>query len=171
MVTAEIRKRSWRIAQYQDTADRINRLLDARAKLYGGQMGEERTIEVADARQEKAAIAEGFTLPAPVGTDPPVDTPAYPRTMHHPGYLIGGDTGLLTKDYRGKNAEQPFYKIDSALIAERNANLKQAAIEEGQWSEKRESSTTINITLIKARLHAGRQRVVDEARARVREIS
>jgi hypothetical protein len=43
--------------------------------------------------------------------------------------------------------------------------MKQAAIEEGQWSEKRESSGDAVAAVIIANLHAGRQRLVDEKKA------
>ena len=39
--------------------------------------------------------------------------------------------------------------------------LKQAAIEEGQWREKRDLAGGIGIALITERLNAGRQRVAD----------
>ena len=61
--------------------------------------------------------------------------------MIHPGYSIGGATGLLMKDYPGKNAEQVIWKFDAALEARIADNLKQAAIEEGQWTEKRKTSS------------------------------
>jgi hypothetical protein len=50
----------------------------------------------------------------------------------------GGATGLLLKDYKGKDADQPVYKVDTRLLAELRAHEKQAAEELGQWSEKRE---------------------------------
>jgi len=40
----------------------------------------------------------------------------YPRTLYHPGFPIGGATGLLIKDYRGKNAEQEIWTFDQALV-------------------------------------------------------
>ena len=45
-------------------------------------------------------------------------------------------------------------------------DLKQAAIEEGQWTEKRDHSSAVSIAVIKARLNAGRQRVADARIAR-----
>jgi hypothetical protein len=48
-------------------------------------------------------------------------------------------TGLLVRDYRGKNAEREVWKFDAALVAQLNEVLKQAAIEEGQWTDKRGS--------------------------------
>ena len=55
-----------------------------------------------------------------------------------PATHSGAATGLLVKDYRGKDANQEVWKFDSALEARLADDLKQAAIEEGQWSEKRE---------------------------------
>ena len=75
----------------------------------------------------------------------------------------GGATGLLVKDYRGKNAEREIWKFDAGLMSPINHTMKQAAIEEGQWSEKRESSgDAATAAMIIERLNAGRQRVVDE---------
>ena len=73
---------------------------------------------------------------------------------------------MLLKDYRGKNAEQEIWKFDAALVSQINATMKQAAIEEGQWSEKREMSGSIGISVIIARLNAGRQRCADAKVAR-----
>jgi hypothetical protein len=48
------------------------------------------------------------------------------RTLCHSGYPNSGTTGMLVKDYRGKNAEQEIWKFDAALV-EKFANvLKQA---------------------------------------------
>jgi len=47
----------------------------------------------------------------------------------------GGSTGLLTLDYKGKDANQPIYRFDAPLMAEMRLAEKQAAIETGQWSE------------------------------------
>ena len=46
--------------------------------------------------------------------------------------LPGGSSGLLCKDYRGKDATQEVLKFDAALVAEMRELLKQAAIEKGQ---------------------------------------
>src|SRR4051794_8716414 len=58
--------------------------------------------------------------------------------MLHPEYPNGAAAGLLVKDYRGKDANQVIWKSDSALEARIADDLKQAAIEEGQWNEKRD---------------------------------
>jgi uncharacterized protein YeaC (DUF1315 family) len=87
----------------------------------------------------------------------------------------GGDTGMLVKDYRGKNAEQEIWKLDASLVTQINATLKQAAIEQGQWSEQRETARErrerelkmreaarkANDAMIIANLHKGRQRIVE----------
>ena len=78
----------------------------------------------------------------------------------------GGATGMLVKDYRGKNAEQEIWKFDSALVAQINDVLKQAAIEEGQWSKKRQLSSEVGISEITRRLNAGRDRCAAAKRAR-----
>jgi hypothetical protein len=44
--------------------------------------------------------------------------------------------------------------------------LKQAAIEEGQWTEKREAKGSVGMRDIMARLNAGRQRVAAAKAAR-----
>jgi phage terminase small subunit len=73
-----------------------------------------------------------------------------------------GATGMLVKDYRGKNAEQEIWKFDTALVSQINATMKQAAIEEGQWSEKREMSGSMTISIMTQRLNAGRDRLAAE---------
>ena len=81
--------------------------------------------------------------------------------MLHAGYSVGGATGLLMKEFRGKNGEQVIWMFDAALEARIADNLKQAAIEEGQWTEKRETAREDTAAIVIANLHAGRQRVVD----------
>ena len=88
------------------------------------------------------------------------------RLRDRSGYPNGAATGLLVKDYRGKDANQEVWKFDSALEARLAEDLKQAAIEEGQWTEKRDFSGTVGLSVIKARLHAGQQRVADAKVAR-----
>ena len=73
---------------------------------------------------------------------------------------------MLVKDYRGKNAEQEIWKFDAALEVQIKGTLKQAAIEEGQWTEKREAKGALGINVIMERLNAGRQRVADAKAAR-----
>jgi hypothetical protein len=70
----------------------------------------------------------------------------------------GGSTGLLVKDYRGKNGEKEFLRFDAVLVAHMNDTLKQAAIEEGQWTEKRETTGT-NINVMMDEINSGRKRV------------
>ena len=72
---------------------------------------------------------------------------------------------MLVKDYRGKNAEQEIWKFDASLVAQINGVLKQAAIEEGQWTEKRQLSSEVGISEIMARLNAGRDRCAAAKRA------
>ena len=77
-----------------------------------------------------------------------------------------GATGMLVKDYRGKNAEQEIWKFDGALVSQINDTLKQAAIEEGQWTEKRENKDTVALSEVVRRLNAGRDRATAAKRAR-----
>ena len=73
---------------------------------------------------------------------------------------LGGATGMLVKDYRGKNADQEFWRFDAALATQICDVLKQAAIEEGQWAEKRELNGDLDRKVIEL-LNAGRQRVAE----------
>jgi hypothetical protein len=73
----------------------------------------------------------------------------------------GGATGMLVKEHRGKNAQQEIWKFDAALVSQINATMKQAAIEEGQWSEKRQLSDSRAISVRRARIEAGLQRLAD----------
>lgn len=57
--------------------------------------------------------------------------------------VAGGGTGLLTKDYKGKDADRAVYKFDAALVTQLNATLRQAAQEMGQWTEKQEVTGAI----------------------------
>ena len=54
-----------------------------------------------------------------------------------------------------------IWKFDATLEAKILECLKQAAIEEGQWNEKRQSAKEDEAAMVIAKLHAGRQRVVD----------
>ena len=68
-------------------------------------------------------------------------------TMHPVGPAVeivsladipGGNTGLLVRDYKGRNADQPVYKADPALMAELRAHERQAA---NGWSGTRSITT------------------------------
>jgi hypothetical protein len=50
---------------------------------------------------------------------------------------LQGATGVMVKSYRGRHAKKEIWKFDSALESAIRKTLKQAAIEEGQWNEKR----------------------------------
>jgi hypothetical protein len=113
------------------------------------------------------ALEEGFIFNAEI-RQPDHANPAdvYPKILWRGGAPNGGATGMLVKDYRGKNAEQVIWKFDSALEARIADNLKQAAIEEGQWTEKRETKDTVGLSVFMQRLNAGRDRVAADKRAR-----
>jgi hypothetical protein len=59
VVDVEIRKRSARVRVLQDKLNRMCALIEARAVMYGNQLGESRTITVYSADAEHKAIAEG----------------------------------------------------------------------------------------------------------------
>ena len=164
VVAAEIRQRSWRVQQLQGLADDMLALRAARKILYGGQLGEGRIRQVNSPAEETAALAEGYRedpdLKQPTRAK---DTDLYPKNLLHPGFPNGGATGMLVKDYRGKNAEQEIWKFDGGLVAKILDTLKQAAIEEGQWTEKREMPGTMSISFIRERLNAGRDRAAKRA--------
>ena len=73
----------------------------------------------------------------------------------------GGATGMLLKEHRGKNGQQEIWKFDVAVVSQINATLKQAAIEEGQWSEKRQLSDSQANSVLAARMAAGQQRLAE----------
>jgi hypothetical protein len=77
----------------------------------------------------------------------------------------GGSTGLLVCASKGKNTEVPVYRVDTALVAEVLALLRQAAEEEhGQEVEKREEK--VDIASI---LNEGRQRMLEIRRRQLAE--
>ena len=77
----------------------------------------------------------------------------------------GGASGMLMRDYRGKNAEKVIWRFDAALVSQMNDAMKQAAIEEGQWLEKREVSGSVPLAEAKARLNLARDRLAAEKKA------
>jgi hypothetical protein len=54
--------------------------------------------------------------------------------------IPGGTTGLLVRDYKGKDANQEIYRVDVGLLQEMRFHEKQAAQELGQWSETADES-------------------------------
>ena len=115
VITAEVRRRSWRVQVLQSRIDAMLGLSEARAIEYAA--------------------------------DP------------------GGSTGLLVKDYRGKDANQVVWKFDAALEARIADNLKQAAIEEGQWTEKREVSGRVGVEVARVELRREQRRIADAKKA------
>jgi hypothetical protein len=66
---------------------------------------------VNNAAEEKRLSPRGFSE---LATAPAGDV--YPKNLFHSGYPKGGATGMMVKDYRGKNAEQVIWKFDAALV-------------------------------------------------------
>src|ERR1035437_1069588 len=140
VVSAEIRHRNWRVQVLQRRVDGMLALSAARAEMSRAEVGEAQTVTVNDLAEERVALEEGFSFNTEIRQpDHTNATDVYPRVLWRGGAPNGGATGMLVKDYRGKNAEQVIWKFDSALEARIADNLKQAAIEEGQWTEKRET--------------------------------
>src|SRR5450759_4126696 len=167
VVSAEIRRRNWRVQVLQQRVDGMLALSAARAEMYRSAVGEAQTVKVNDRAEERAAFEEGFSFnPEIRQPDHANATDVYPRVLWRGGAPNGGATGMLVKDYRGKNADQVIWKFDSALAARIADTLKQAAIEEGQWTEKRETKDTVGLSVFMQRLNAGRDRVAADKRAR-----
>lgn len=173
VISAEIRRRNWRVQVLQNRVDAMLALTEARAAMYADQKEGSHEFQVNTLAEERAAIDEGcHALPPgsePLPADgkegsPPLPRPTYPKTMVHPGYPNGAATGLLVKDYRGKDANQEVWKFDSALEARLADDLKQAAIEEGQWTEKRQVEAA-GAAERKARINRGRDRLAAEKAA------
>jgi hypothetical protein len=78
----------------------------------------------------------------------------------------GGETGMLVRDFKGKDANQVVYKFDASLVNELNKVEKQAAEELGQWVPKSETSTFDAVEMVKM-LHEGRARASENYEARM----
>lgn len=63
--------------------------------------------------------------------------------MGRTGEIAGGETGLLVRDYKGKDAETAVYAFDASLVRELREHAKQAAVEVGEWTEQ--TKTEINL--------------------------
>jgi hypothetical protein len=75
--------------------------------------------------------------------------------------IPGGASGLLYRDYKGKGADRPVYKVDPAiteLVAELRALGRQAAEDLGQWVQKREDANVSRI--LWERMGAARRRLI-----------
>jgi hypothetical protein len=175
VVAAAVRRRSWRVQILQARVDKMLALSESRAKMYADSKSEGHRFQVQDDAERQIAIEEGCTilelppeLPPP-GADwkdaPPPPRAEYPKTMVHPGYSVGGETGLLMKDFRGKDANQEVWKFDAALESKIMECLKQAAIEEGQWNQKREISGNAGIELARIELRREARRISDAKKA------
>jgi hypothetical protein len=175
VVTAEVRRRSWRVQVLQNRVDKMLALSEARAKMYADSKSEGHRFQVHDRDAELLAIEEGCTvleLPPelpPLGgdrKDAPPPRAKYPKTMVHPGYSVGGETGMLMKDFRGKDANQEVWKFDAALEAKILECLKPAAIEEGQWNQKRDPAAgSAGIELARIELRREARRISDAKKA------
>jgi hypothetical protein len=104
VISAEVRRRSWRVQVLQTHIDAMLALSEARAAMYADQKEGAHEFQVNTLAEERAAIDEGcHALPQgatapptdPKEGSPPLPRPAYPKTMVHPGYPNCAATGLL----------------------------------------------------------------------------
>jgi hypothetical protein len=77
----------------------------------------------------------------------------------------GAATGLLAKSLGGKDGDEEKWTLDVGLMSQRNAIMKQVAIEEGQWGVKAQAAGTLSNAEIKARLNAPRDRLAAAKKA------
>ena len=63
------------------------------------------------------------------------------------GEVAGGASGLLVRDYKGKDADRAIYKFDASLVGEMREHEKQIAQELGQWQEAPATQVAIQIVV------------------------
>jgi hypothetical protein len=88
------------------------------------------------------------------------------RGQEMAGEVGGADTGLLVKDYKGKDANQVVYKADVALMGRIESHLREASVQLGQRITKTETTTFDAVAMVKM-LHEGRARAREHYEARV----
>jgi hypothetical protein len=49
--------------------------------------------------------------------------------------VAGGESGLLVRDYKGKDRDRAVYKFDAALAGELREHERQMAVEVGEWQD------------------------------------
>jgi hypothetical protein len=69
------------------------------------------------------------------------------RAVEMAGETAGGASGLLCRDYKGKDADRAIYKVDTGLLSELREHEKQAAQELGQWQEGTGTQIAIQIVV------------------------
>jgi hypothetical protein len=67
------------------------------------------------------------------------------RAAEMAGECPGGASGLLARDYKGKDADRAIYKVDTGLLSELREHEKQAAQELGQWQDSAGPQVAIQI--------------------------
>jgi hypothetical protein len=96
VVSAEVRRSSWRVQILQNRLDKMLALSEARAVMYAEELGESHQFQVADRVAEFGRDRRGMPRAAGLRAGAPVDwadierppaPPEYPKTMVHPGYL------------------------------------------------------------------------------------
>ena len=129
---------------------RVAELDDLRARL---QM-------VVDERGEEMSVCEACGHPE--GSHPIV-LDEHGHTCEKFERIPGGRSGLLARDYKGKDATRTVYKVDQALLSEKRELMKQAAIELGQWQEGSGPMVAIQIVCPAAPTQVRRQSPDPEA--------
>jgi len=116
------RKALWEWRQHPDFAARVEQIIEEQAAklLREGIRRKENRLRNLQARVDKM-----LTL-------------IEERAKEMDGEIAGGGTGLLVRDYKGKDADIPIYKFDAAVVKELREHERQAAQELGEWTEKRE---------------------------------
>jgi hypothetical protein len=69
------------------------------------------------------------------------------RAVEMKDEIAGGASGLLCRDYKGKDAKTAVYKVDTGLLAEFREHEKQLAQELGQWQEGSAPTVAIQIVM------------------------
>ena len=85
------------------------------------------------------------------------------RGLEMANECAGGESGLLVRDFKGKDASQVVYKVDTGLLAEQREHDKQIAQELGQWQEGSGPMVAIQIVCPAAPTQARRQSPDPEA--------
>ena len=79
-------------------------------------------------------------------------------------YNAQGATGLVVREYRGRDCKETW-KFDAGLMTAIRETLKQIAIEEGEWAEKREPNAAANLAELTAKINQGRDRLAAAKKA------
>lgn len=165
LLAATIREVNSRVGYLQGRADELRRLIEIRAQEF---RGIEALAELVDLeggiildtskwnawRRQYPRVALGLTN----------DRKAIARFLQEG--TPAGVTGMILRDYRGKNAEQVVFKTDTQLLSELRAIERQAAEELGQWRSDEPGVVTgglavqINVAFVQPAVNPAQPNVV-----------